>query len=420
MSIQEANWNNFKAKFNGKEQKSFEWLCYLLFCKEFNKNTGIFRYKNQAGIETEPIEHNGQMIGPQAKFYETKISKNKDDIKDSIETAKKKNGNLNKIIFYINQEFSESSKKGKKDPVYKIEIEKHAKSLGVEIDWKSKSFFDSPFVCQDNAVIAQHFFSLGKSVIDFLNELTRHTEAILTAINSKITFRNSEIKIDMAQNKKMLQDVLTTSPMAILSGGAGVGKTALIKDFYHSIKDRAPFYIFKGVEFCISNINQLFTHYGSFTLSDFMKEHQDFEEKYIIIDSAEKLSDIQDKEVFQEFLSTLQINKWKVMFTTRHSYLDDLRFQFIEIYRVHCHPVNIENLISAQLVKISKKYSFNLPKNERLLDLLRIPFYLNEYLQNYDSLGNTISYSDFKSLLWNKQISKTSYQKNNMHIKRED
>lgn len=417
--MQEVNWNNFKSKFNGKEQKSFEWFCYLLFCKEFKKNTGIPRYKNQAGIEAEPIEHNGQMIGFQAKFYETRISENKDDIKESIETAKRKNCNLNKVIFYINQEFSESSKKDKKDPAYKIGIENHAKSLGVGIDWRSRSFFDSPFVCQNNVVIAQHFFNLGKSAIDFLNELTQHTEAILTAINSKINFRNNEIKIDTAQNVKVLQDVLITSPMAILSGEAGVGKTALIKDFYDSSKDKAPFYIFKAAEFCIPNINQLFANYGSFTLSDFMREHQDLQEKYIVIDSAEKLSDIEYKEVFQEFLSILQINKWKVIFTTRYSYLDDLRFQFIEVYRVQCQPVNIENLTSAQLVDISRKHSFNLPKNDRLLELLRTPFYLNEYLQNYDSLGSTISFSDFKNLLWNKQISKTSYQKNNMHIKRE-
>jgi hypothetical protein len=72
----EINWNIFKAKFNGKEQKTFENLCYLLFCNEFNQNTGIFRYKNQTGIETEPIEHKGKMIGFQAKFYETKISDN--------------------------------------------------------------------------------------------------------------------------------------------------------------------------------------------------------------------------------------------------------------------------------------------------------------------------------------------------------
>jgi len=49
--MQEINWNNFKAKFNGKEAKTFEHLSYLLFCREFNQSTGIFRYKNQAGIE---------------------------------------------------------------------------------------------------------------------------------------------------------------------------------------------------------------------------------------------------------------------------------------------------------------------------------------------------------------------------------
>ncbi len=420
--MQGANWNNFKAKFNSNEQKSFEWLCYLLFCKEFNKNTGIFRYKNQAGIETEPIEYNGETIGLQAKFYETKVSENKDDIKNSIDKAKERNNNLSKIIFYINQEFSESSKKGKKDPAYKVEIENHAKSHGIEIDWRSRSFFDSPFVCEENAKIAQHFFSLGKSVIDFISELTRHTEDILAAINSKINFKNNEIKIDRTQNIKNLKDVLAISSLSILSGGIGVGKTAIIKDFYDSVKGRSPFFIFKATEFYISNINQLFANYGAFTLtlSDFIKEHQDFEEKYVIIDSAEKLSDIEYKEVFQEFLSTLQANNWKVIFTTRHSYLDDLRFQFIEVYRVRCQPVEIESLKPEELGTISKKYGFNLPNNDRLFELLRTPFYLNEYLQNYDSLGHTISFSEFKNLLWNKQISKTSYQKNNVHIKREE
>jgi hypothetical protein len=70
--ISEVNWNNFKAKFNGREQKSFEALCYLLFCSEFEQKQGLFRYKNQTGIETEPIERNGEIIAWQAKFWETK------------------------------------------------------------------------------------------------------------------------------------------------------------------------------------------------------------------------------------------------------------------------------------------------------------------------------------------------------------
>lgn len=88
--MQEIKWGNFKAKFNGREQSSFEWLCYLLFCKRFNKKW-IFGYKNQAGIEKEPIESDGKLIGFQAKFYETKLIEKEKDIKDAITKAKSKN-----------------------------------------------------------------------------------------------------------------------------------------------------------------------------------------------------------------------------------------------------------------------------------------------------------------------------------------
>jgi hypothetical protein len=46
-----ANWDIFRKKFSENPQGNFEWLCYLLFCKEFNKPFGIFRFKNQSAIE---------------------------------------------------------------------------------------------------------------------------------------------------------------------------------------------------------------------------------------------------------------------------------------------------------------------------------------------------------------------------------
>lgn len=53
--MNQINWNTFKTKFNGKETLSFEYLAYQLFCCEHNLNIGVFRFKDQTGIETEPI-----------------------------------------------------------------------------------------------------------------------------------------------------------------------------------------------------------------------------------------------------------------------------------------------------------------------------------------------------------------------------
>jgi hypothetical protein len=95
------NWHAFKYKFNGYESKAFESLAYQLFCFEHDQSKGIFRYKNQTGIETEPIMVKDELIGFQAKYYETKISNNKKDIEDSLEKAKGKNENIKIVYLYL-------------------------------------------------------------------------------------------------------------------------------------------------------------------------------------------------------------------------------------------------------------------------------------------------------------------------------
>ena len=57
MPLIKPDWDIFKAKFSNDPNVSFEWLCYLLVCKEFNLPNGIFRYLNQSGMETNPITH---------------------------------------------------------------------------------------------------------------------------------------------------------------------------------------------------------------------------------------------------------------------------------------------------------------------------------------------------------------------------
>src|SRR5690606_6557855 len=135
------NWKVFNLKYDKREAWAFEQLSYLLFCAELGNRIGLFRYKNQTGIETEPIEKEGVFYGFQAKYYTTSISDNKGDIIDSIKKAKSKNSQLNELLLYVNQELSESSKKDKKMPQYQVDIEKSAKSVGVNIQWRVPSHF---------------------------------------------------------------------------------------------------------------------------------------------------------------------------------------------------------------------------------------------------------------------------------------
>ena len=416
----EANWGNFRAKFNGREQKAFEWLCSLLFYKEHGRPTGALRYFNQPGIEAEPVTVDTEVIGWQAKFIGSDLSKYKADLIRAIDTAKTQHPTLTQLHFFLNVDFGRSKKPGVKDPPYKTEIEAYAKLKGIAITWKTASFFETPFVCETNANIAGHFFTLGASVIDFVREIARHTDAVLAPIHSAILVEGRSIKIDRRSVLSRLKDTLSRSSLVIVSGEAGVGKTAVVKDLYDEVKGSAPFFVFKATEFNVSHVNQLLKDYGAFTFSDFIREHEDFAEKYVVVDSAEKLSDLERPEVFQELLPTLRSSGWWVLFTTRLSYLEDLKYAFIELYRTPFEPLNIPGLTQKELVDLSPAYGFSLPENERLRELLQNPFYLNEYLRIDPKGSGTASYAEFREAIWNRQIARSSYQKDNIHRKREE
>ena len=416
----EINWGIFKSKFNGKETSSFESLAYQLFCSEYKNDIGIFRFKKQTGIETEPIDFKGNIIGFQAKFYETKLSDNKNDIIDSIKKGKRENPNLNKILFYLNQEFSESSKKKVKNPAYKKEIEAVAKKLKIEIEWRVPSHFERQLALQKNNYLNDFFFNLDKGVIDSLNEIINHSENLLAPIQKNIQYENKIIKINRTSILNDIHEEIEKSGIIIISGEGGCGKTAIIKEFYIDNKGSFPLYVFKATEFNLDDIQLLFKKYNNLSLNDFADAHSKEEKKIIVIDSAEKISDLENQEPIKEFVSALMKNSWTIIFTTRLSYLDDLRFQFIEVFRLPFKQIDISNLTEPELTSLSEEFKFQLPKNVRLKKIILNPFYLNEYLKNYNSIDNTINYSEFKNILWLKKIQNSSYRKQNTHIKREE
>ncbi len=85
--------------------------------------------------------------------------------------------------------------------------------------------------------------------------------------------------------------------------------------------------------------------------------------------------------------------------------MEVLNTEFSEIHGIIPTNLKIYNLNSEELYSISKQYSFLLPKDEKLNELIKNPFYLNEYLKFYEK-GEKIYYVGFKERLWNKIIKK--------------
>lgn len=392
------NWDVFKAKFSENPQNNFEWFCYLLFCKEFNMKYGIFRYKNQSAIETNPIEVNVDVVAWQAKFYETSLSNHKKDLEDTLNRLKRDYPNVNKLYIYSNQEWGQN--KGKM-PEGLNDVEKLAKELDICLEWKLASFFESEFVAVKNDIISKHFFTFEKSVFSTLEEMQKHSENLLKHINTDISF--NEKKFEIKREDELKQLINDSNQVCIISGAGGVGKTVLIKNLYERFKKNDSFYIFKATEFELRNINDIFRDYN---LYDFLSIHKDVEHKTIVVDSAEKLLDLQNTDPFKEFLSAIVEDKWKVIFTTRDTYLKDLNYQFFEVYKIAPLNIGICPLEQDELNTISNENAFALPKDEKLLELIRNPFYLNEYLKFYKDIGE-INYVEFKSKLWDQRIKKS-------------
>jgi hypothetical protein len=412
------NWKVFSVKYDKRETWAFEQMSYLLFCAEFDNRIGLFRYKNQTGIETEPIEKDGKYYGFQSKYYTTLMADNKDDIIDSIKKAKSKNTQLDELLLYTNQELSESTSKSKKKPQYQLDIEKSAKAVGVNIQWRVPSHFELQLSLPENKYINDVFFSLDPNEGDLLNEISKHNENILQAIQTEISFGDKQIKIDRSSVIEAIADASQKSKNIIISGEGGCGKTAIFKEFYNFNFKNIPICVFKANEFNVNHINDIFHFDHKFTFAQFLNAYKDELLKIFVIDSAEKLAEISNNDILTTLIQKLKENAWNIIFITRYAYLNDLTFHIKENYQLPFDVNDISLISDDELKSIADEFKFSLPDNQKFLERLRNLFYLREYVQQYSNIDKQGNYNGFIDLLWKKRIQNT-VQKDNLHLERE-
>ena len=330
------DWKAFEYKFSGDPRAAFESLAYILFCYEFKQTYGIFRYYNQPYIETQPANTaDGHKVGFQAKYYDagTQMSSKEQDLKDAIKGAKNKYVGIDRIIFYINREFSASSAKDKDKPEHQIRIEKYGKNLGIEIQWRGQSHIEKMLAMEELRYVKNLYFNVETGIDHFHESLINHKNSILKHIHSTIKYDEKDIKI--AQDYQKLMDFQESdSQVLIIHGAAGAGKSATVKDFLLK-KDKKTedeiTVVFSAADLDVKEEN-LFLKEENYGLQDLFGLYKNEKYRLCVIDSAEKYATARYPEVFGDILQQFLDHGWKVIITIRTFYKDSLCNLFLKNY----------------------------------------------------------------------------------------
>ncbi|WP_145408421.1 hypothetical protein [Paenibacillus xylanexedens] len=414
------NWDVFNYKFSGNTRNAFEQLAYILFCHEFNRPFGIFRYFNQTGIETEVIQVDEDIIGFQAKYYDTHttLSNRKVDLLSAIDKSRQSYPNLTRLIFYVNKELSSSKKKGQHIPQYQTEIENHGKKVGINIEWRVKSNFEVTLFNPVMTHVRDFFFNPKEGIKGYVDHIQVHTNTIMDNINSTIQVNGASTKIE--HNQLDLVSFISDEnyKYLIIFGNGGSGKSGLIKDSYSSIPKEIPYFVFRATDFEATNISEFSRKFGEYTFEDFLSMFENAVKKIFVIDSVEKVFTMKNKDVLNDIIWLLGKHGWKIIFTVRTVYKDNfinyvLRLSDYQEYEV-------KDITISHLEQIFSRHTLSLPVDDKVKILLCNLFYLQVYMNithSLSELNETIE--NFKERIWNEKIKNIINAKNNVHLRRE-
>ena len=411
-----VDWAQFNVKNEGKEYAAFEEMIYLLFCEKYDRKEGIFGYFNQRGIEKEPIKVNDDCIGFQAKFYKTKLSAHTSDLKESIRCAKRDYPDLSKIEFYINKEYGQGRINANNKPIEQDKVENYAKKKGIKIDWYLKGQLDVILFQPENQRIHDKFFGKEKSFLDYIEELTIYSNSLFENIKDNLTIGEKVIKINRDSYINEIDEKISENDCLLINGNPGCGKSALAKEFLKQ-KD-CPILMFKPDDFDVDNIQFFFNRFN-LSLNDFREFFNDFDEKFILIDSAEFIGTLKNQIVINEFLKLMIQDSWKIIFTSRINYSNSLKLNLKVNFNFKVDEINLKELSIEELSKLFEENKLRLPNNFKFKNSLQNLFYLNAYLSNIDNI-DLDNENEIKDVLWDLIIKKSHYEYGNIPNKREE
>lgn len=400
----EVSFDIFDAKFDkGLRQEQFERLCLHVFCRYCKIEDGVFQYDNHSGIETIDVQYSGKWTGFQAKYFTKDLPGHKNDFLDSITKTRKHNTRVEKVLFFLPVNpsgVSAAADEGQK-PAWMLEIEVFAAQKGIEVEWFGLSRLRSVFAEKEMQYLARHYFCQNPDLWDCVSLFKRITESRMLITRNSIPFEGENIHLEHRKEIEQLENS-DSRTITIISGAGGVGKSALVKDWFGSCATCANCALMmqpNDVVECFGEVEM--SKAWRATTEDFLKMTAgEYGRRVLVVDSVEKLADGKDLSELLLVLRGLFVGGWRIVLTTRTMF----EKQIVSHFKTFMPEAKLDVMVVSPvgedvLTALSRKYGFDLPANVQVRDAIRTSFNLAAYL-SCGNLKEAGSLKAFQDAVW--------------------
>lgn len=208
-----------------------------------------------------------------------------------------------------------------------------------------------------------------------LRKLKEHGEYILGGIRTSI----GGVHVKRLELLTQLLEASERSKFVFISGGRGSGKSSLVRKFSEYMNNRAPVFCLRTEDFDKAHLDNVFSAMGlDSSIRDLETGFALMPKRYLLIESIEKLLELQNSLAFTDLLHFLNRHPcWTVIATGRDYAYQQIIFNYFQPTGLDHFSLIVDNFRDHEVQSLCEKLEplRAIAGNPALTPLLKNPFF---------------------------------------------